>query len=151
MPEPDELQPDDLTIERTTELDLDIDELWTLISTPQGWSSWLVDETDLAVRPGSEGMAMQDGAERAVHIETVDEGRGVAFSWWDRDDPSSASFVRLDIVELPSGGSQLHISERFLGATASATASSSNANEDLAWQVRFVSLWLLALHSTVLA
>lgn len=94
---------------------------------------------------------MQDGAERAVHIETVDQGRGVAFSWWDRDDPSSASFVRLDIVELPSGGSQLHISERFLGATASATASSSIANEDLAWQVRFVSLWLLALHSTVLA
>jgi uncharacterized protein YndB with AHSA1/START domain len=150
MPEPDELQPDDLTIERTTELDLDIDELWTLISTPRGWSSWLVDETDLAVRPGSDGMAMQDGAERAVHIETVDEGRGVAFSWWDRDDPSSASFVRLDIVELPSGGSQLHISERFLGATAR-TTSSSIANEDLAWQVRFVSLWLLALHSTVLA
>lgn len=151
MPEPDELEPDDLTIERTTELDLDIDELWSLISTPQGWSSWLVDETDLAVRPGSDGMAMQDGTERAVHIETVDEGRRVSFSWWDPDDPSSASFVRLDIVELPSGGSQLHLSERFLGATASTTTSCSVAHQDVAWQVRFVSLWLLALHSTVLA
>ena len=151
MPEPDELQPDDLTIERTTELDLGVDELWALISTPQGWSSWLVDATDLDVRPGADGAARQDGTERAVHIETVDEGRRVSFSWWDPDDPSSASFVRLDIVELPSGGSQLHISERFLGATAGATTSCSIAHEDVAWQVRFVSLWLLALHSTVLA
>ena len=151
MPEPDELQPDDLTIERTTELDLDIDELWTLISTPQGWSAWLVDETDLAVRPGSEGVTVEDGSHRTVHIETVDEGRRVTFSWWDRDDPSSASFVRLDIVELPSGGSQLQISERFLNATASATTSCSIGDRDVAWQLRFVSLWLLALHSTVLA
>ena len=151
MHEPDDLNRDDLTIERTTELDLDIDELWTLISTPQGWSSWLVDETDLAVRPGSEGVTVQDGSHRIVHVETVAEGRQVTFSWWDRDDPSSASFVRLDIVELPSGGSQLHISERFLGATASATTSCSIDDTDVAWQVRFVSLWLLALHSTVLA
>ena len=148
MPQRDDLNPADLTIERTTQLDLDVDELWTLISTSQGWSSWLVDGTDLDVTPGSDGVALQDGTPRSVHIETVDEGRSVAFSWWDRDDPSSASFVRLDIVELPSGGSQLRISERFLGATDSAATSCSS---ELAWEVRFVSLWLLALHSTVLA
>jgi uncharacterized protein YndB with AHSA1/START domain len=148
MPQPDDLNPADLTVERTTELDLDIDELWTLISTPDGWSSWLVDETDLAVTPGSDGVALQDGTQLAVHIETVDTGCGLAFSWWDSDDPSSASFVRFDIVALPSGRSQLRISERFLGATASAITSCSS---ELAWEVRFVSLWLLALHSTVLA
>ncbi len=144
-------QPEDLVIERITDLDLGIEELWGLISTPEGWSSWLVDEADLVVIPGSDGVATQDGARRAVHVQTVEKGRGVTFSWWDGDDPAAASFVRLDIVELPSGGSQLHISERFLGASASVAMSSTQMDIDLAWQVRFVSLWLLALHSTVLA
>ena len=142
----------DLNVERTTDLDLGIEELWGLISTPEGWSSWLVDDTDLVVVPGSNGVATQDGAQRAVRIQTVEEGHGVAFSWWDRDDPSTASFVQLDIVELPSGGSQLHISERFLGVSAGAM---SAAHADLeiavhmAWRVRFVSLWLLALHTVL--
>ena len=155
MPQPDDLSPDltpnDLIIERTTDLDLGIEELWDLISTPEGWSSWLVDDADLVVVPGSNGVATQDGARRAVHVQTVERGRGLTFSWWDADDPSSVSFVQLDIVELPFGGSQLHISERLLGATASVAMSSVRMDVDVAWQVRFVSLWLLALHSTVLA
>ena len=142
---------EDLVIERTTDLDLGIQELWGLISTAEGWSSWLVDDAQLAVVPGSDGVATQDGARRAVHVQTVEEGRGVTFSWWDGDDPSSASFVRLDIVELPGGGSQLHISERLLGTTAGVAMHSVQTDIDVAWQVRFVSLWLLALHSTVLA
>ncbi len=150
MPQPDDLS-NDLIIERTTDLDLGIEELWRLISTPEGWSSWLVDDAQLVVVPGSNGLATQDGARRAVHVRSVEQRRGVTFSWCDGDDPSSASFVQLDIVELPSGGSQLHISERLLGATAGVAMSSVRTDVDVAWHVRFVSLWLLALHSTVLA
>ncbi|MEY2583625.1 MAG: hypothetical protein QOE09_3474 [Ilumatobacteraceae bacterium] len=153
---PDLPDREDLNIERTTDLDLGIEELWGLISTAEGWSSWLVDETDVVVVPHSDGAATHDGIRRAIHIDRVDEGRGVAFTWRDRDEPSSGSFVQLDIVELPSGGSRLRISERFIGASARAELSSSVGADvakdaDTAWQVRFVSLWLLALHSTVLA
>jgi uncharacterized protein YndB with AHSA1/START domain len=144
-------QPEDTTIERITDLDLDVHELWGLISTVEGWSSWLVDDADLVViRPGSTGTAVEDGVVREVRIDSITEGRGIAFSWWDRDDPSSGSFVQLAIVDLPTGGSQLHITERFVGAT-SAEAMSMSTPTAVAWDVRLVSLWLLALHSTVLA
>lgn len=142
-------QPEDLSVERTTELDLDVDELWTLISTAQGWSSWLVDDTELVVAPGAMGTAVEDGVVRDVHIDSISDGHSITFSWWDRDDPTSGSFVQLEIVELPNGRSQLNITERFVGATAmSASMSTSSA---VAWDVRLVSLWLLALHSIVMA
>ena len=139
---------DDLKIERITDLDLSADELWSLISTAEGWRSWLVDETQLDVEPHAQGTATEDGVVRDVRIDTVDDRRGINFSWWDRDDPSSASYVQLHIVELPNGRSQLHIAEEFVGASASAAMS---AEATLSWDVRMVSLWLLALHSTVMA
>jgi uncharacterized protein YndB with AHSA1/START domain len=140
--------PDDPTIERTTDLDMNVDELWTLISTADGWRSWLVDEADVDIAPDTVGSAVEDGLLRQVRIDSVTEGRGIAFSWWNLDDPSSASYVQLDIVELPDGHSRLHISEQFTGATSTTAMSCSTS---LSWDVRMVSLWLLALHSTVMA
>ena len=86
-------------------------------------------------------------ASQRVRIDPVDEGRGVGFSWWDRDDPSSASYVQLDIVELPGGGSQLHITERFV--VRARRASSTVGSTGVSWQVRFVSLWFMAVQSSV--
>lgn len=144
--------PDDLTIERTTDLDMGADKLWELISTREGWSSWLVDDTDVMIAPDQRGTATIDGLERSVSVDSIDARRAVTFSWWDRDDPSNASFVQLGIVELPDGRSQLRVTERYLGATASATMSCSvGITAGVAWEVRFASLWLLALHSTVMA
>jgi hypothetical protein len=145
-------QPDDLIIERTTDLDIGVERLWELISTAEGWSSWLVDDADVTIAPDENGIATNDGVEHCVHVDTITDGRGVTFSWWDRADPSSASYVQLGVVELPDGRSQLRITERFLGATASATMSCTlSVAAGIAWEVRFASLWLLALHSTVLA
>jgi uncharacterized protein YndB with AHSA1/START domain len=140
----------DLSIDRTTDLDLDVDELWALISTEDGWSSWLVDEAKVEITPDSAGTAVEDGVVRDVRIDSVSDGRSVNFSWWDRDDPTSGSFVQLAIVELPNGRSQLNITERFVGATAAMSASMSTSIA-VAWDVRLVSLWLLALHSIVMA
>jgi uncharacterized protein YndB with AHSA1/START domain len=141
-------QQDDLSIERTADLELSKDELWSLISTSEGWKSWLVDDAQIAVAPGSRGSATEEGAVRDVRIDRVDAGRGIAFSWWDRDDPSTSSYVQLDIVELDDGRSQLRIAEQFAGAATTAVMS---AEATVSWDVRMVSLWLLALHSTVMA
>ena len=140
--------PDDHAIERTTDLDLDVDELWALISTKEGWSSWLVDDADVVVAPDAIGTTVDDGVVRDVRIDTVDDRREISFSWWDRDDPASASYVQLAIVELPDHRSQLNITEQFIGSTSTRALSCSAA---VSWDVKLVSLWLLALHSTVMA
>ncbi len=140
--------PADPTIERTTDLDMTVDELWTLISTADGWSSWLTDTAEIVVAPDATGTAIEDGVVREIRIDSVYDGRHIDFTWWDRDDPSSASFVHLEIVELPDNRSQLQICEQFIGV-ASTTAVSCPTS--VSWDVRMVSLWLLELHSTVMA
>ncbi len=146
--------PHDLTIQRSTDLDLDIDELWALVSTAEGWASWLVDDANITITPNSTGTTRVGEIERAVRIDSMVERRSVSFSWWDQGDSdsdrgSSMSFVRLDVVELPDGRSRLNVSERLSAApTASASASISTA---IRWEIAMVSLWLLALHSLVMA
>lgn len=153
MSQPDDLAvPANLVIERTTDLDMDVERLWSLISTPDGWKSWLVDDADLEIAPAADGTAINDGRLRAVRIDSVDSGRTVGFSWWDRDDPSSASYVRLDVIALPKGRSQLHITERFVGATGTTTASATMSRAaGVSWEVRIISLWLMAVQSFVIA
>ena len=142
------MQPDDTIIERTADLEMDADQLWELISTADGWRSWLVDDTDVVVAARAAGTTTEDGAVRGVRVDSVTDRTRVEFTWWERDDPTSGSFVQLEIVELPEGRSQLRITEQLVGAGPAPTMSASMASS---WDVRLVSLWLLALHSTVMA
>src|SRR3954454_17591164 len=91
------------TVVRTTDLDMSVAELWRLISTAEGWCGWLVDDADIEVSAGSSGSASDAGIRREVRVNQVHERRGVDFVWWERDDPSSKSYVQLEIVELPTG------------------------------------------------
>ena len=141
-------QHEDPSIERHTDLDIEVSDLWTLISTAQGWSSWLVDDADVTISPGQTGTATDDGVERSVRINDVDLGHRIGFSWWNRDEPASVSYVQLDIVELPDNRSRLHVTERFGAVTATmATATTCS----ISWDVRLVSLWLMALPFHVMA
>ncbi|MGZ4771022.1 MAG: hypothetical protein ACXVLX_20630 [Ilumatobacteraceae bacterium] len=148
----------DLSIERSVDLDLDVDALWTLLSTADGWRSWLVDDADIDIAPDAIGTVTNDGVERSVRIESVTTGRGVGLMWWHRDDPSTASYVQLDIVELPCGRSHLDITERFLGGTTmtstmmmSMTNASVTSSVATRWDIALMSLWLLVLPSLVMA
>jgi uncharacterized protein YndB with AHSA1/START domain len=134
---------EELLIERDVELDVDIAEAWELISTPTGWRVWLVDDAEITVQPDADGTAVTDGAERTVHIDEVITGSRVGFTWWDRDDPSSVSYVQLDVVELSNGGSRLHTSERFVGSVPMAAS--------IGWDVRMVALWSLAVSHFAIA
>ena len=137
---------DDLFIQRSTDLDIDIEALWTVLSTADGWSAWLVDHAEIDIAPAATGTAMADGIERAVRIESVVTGHGIGFTWWDRRDPSTASYVQLDIVELPRGRSHLDITERLVGATTATSCSVASK-----WDVALVSLWMLTLPFLVMA
>jgi hypothetical protein len=141
-------QPDDLFVQRTTDLDIDVKELWTLISTADGWRDWLVDEADVTIATDSSGIVVDDQVERLVHIGTITDGRRINFSWCEVGEPSTTSYVQLEIVELPAGRSRLNITERFASTTTAATMSAAVTTT---WDVRLISLWLLALPFHVMA
>jgi uncharacterized protein YndB with AHSA1/START domain len=132
---------EELQIEREVELDVDAAEAWELISTPAGWSTWLVDEAEMT--PDGDGTVITDEAERVVRIEEVIVGTRVGFTWWERDDPSRVSYVQLDVVELEGGRSRLHTSERFVG--------SLTAMASVDWDVRLIALWSLAVSHFAIA
>src|SRR3954464_4315867 len=89
------------TAARSTDLDMDVDELWRLISTADGWREWLVDDAHIDVSPGSSGSASDAGIGRDVRIDHVNDRHSVDFVWWERGEPSSKSYVQLEIVESP--------------------------------------------------
>jgi uncharacterized protein YndB with AHSA1/START domain len=109
-------------VERTVDLDVDRQELWALIATPEGWREWMVDDVvgDVVV---------DRGVVRRVRVDETHEGESIAFTWWEDGDPLSVSHVRLTIDD-----GRLQITEQLLGAPRSAEAR-------LAWEVRVCSLW----------
>jgi len=141
-------QPNDLFVERTTDLDIDVAELWTLISTADGWREWLVDDADVDIADDSGGTVVDDQIERVVHIGAITDGHHIDFSWWEVGEPSTTSYVQLEIVELPAGRSRLNITERF---PSSSTSAAMSAAVTTTWDVRLISLWLLALPFHVMA
>jgi uncharacterized protein YndB with AHSA1/START domain len=69
-------------VRRETELDAAREDVWSLVSEPEGLATWLADEVDLdAVQPGARGTVTEHGEERHVTIEEVEPGRRVALSW----------------------------------------------------------------------
>jgi uncharacterized protein YndB with AHSA1/START domain len=99
-------------VRRETVLDAPRDEVWTLMANPEGLETWLADDVALdAIEPGAAGTVTEDGEERHVTIEEVEEGRRVALSWCaPGGDPSLVELTlddeedgrtRMVIVELP--------------------------------------------------
>ena len=125
---------DGTRITRTVETDLDVDELWSLVADGDGWARWMVDEADVELAPGSAGTVVDDGVERSVRIDEIDDHR-VAFTWWPEARPELVSAVEL--VVLPAvGGSELRVTEISLSASTVPA---------LAWDVRMMLLVAQAL------
>jgi uncharacterized protein YndB with AHSA1/START domain len=133
-----------LLIRRSEEIDLDIDAVWELISTADGWSAWLVDDAHLEIAPGRGGVVRDDGRERLVRVDTMSERHRVAFTWWDGDEPGSASHVQLEVVQVDTQRSRIEITERFVG-TARAAAAPTARVAGRRWETKLLMLCLLAM------
>jgi uncharacterized protein YndB with AHSA1/START domain len=129
-------------VRRTVDTDLAPDDLWALVTDGDAWATWMVDEADVAVRPGAGGRVVDDGVERTVRIDRLDEdgsGLCVGFTWWPDDRPHLVSAVEL--VVLPAAtGSRLRVTETFASASALAP---------LGWDVRLMLLVARALTISV--
>ena len=130
-------------ITRTVETELPVERLWELVADGESWPAWMVDEAQVDISPGAQGTVIDDGHERAVHIGVVGD-QHVSFTWWPVGDERLASTVEL--VVLPrSGGSALHVTERF-PATLTASAATTAG---MAWDIRTLLLVLAVAPSLV--
>ena len=132
---------DELHVEREIILEDDTAEVWSLVGSSDGWQQWLVDSAALEVAEGAVGEVTDDGVTREVRVTEVDEQRSVRFQWWEREDPSSASEVTIEVQPLLGGGSRVLIVERSLSAPTMRATSTR-------WEVRAL---LLALTRCTLA
>ena len=132
-----------LVIDRTVDLEVAPDELWRLISTADGWRSWLVDEAQLerdGVGALVGGAVTDHDVVKLVRVDEIREGRSIAFTWWNPHPsdrvPAGVSKVGLEIVDNGDGTSRLQITEQLRSAPGVVTQTTRNA-----WEVRVCSLW----------
>ncbi|MFN8021566.1 MAG: SRPBCC domain-containing protein [Acidimicrobiales bacterium] len=126
----------DAPVRITREIDLDLspDELWSLLADGDRWAEWLVDDGQLVLRPGADGVVVDDGTTRHVHVHTIEHGERVTFDWWADDEHADRSHVELEVVR-DGDRTGLRVTETF------ACAGTASARAEVSWDVR-----LLVLH-----
>src|SRR4051812_25696124 len=113
-------------VRREIVLDAPREQVWELVSEPDGLSTWLADGVELdAVAPGERGTVHEDGELRDVTIEEVEPGRRVALSWCaPGGDPS---LVELTLDDHDEGSTRLVVVEVPLVALRVAAAETIHA------------------------
>ena len=125
-----------------TELDASPDEVWEVLTDPEGVESWLGEGSTLEPVPGGnlDVADTETGVPKRGRVEHVEHSRRLTFTWWPADDESgeagdAASTVNIELI--PSGaGTRLTVTERPL--TSLGTADTSAA----AWSWRIVDVEL---------
>jgi uncharacterized protein YndB with AHSA1/START domain len=139
-----------LSITRRVDLDIDADQLWAALSDPAQLAAWLGDEVDLDVRQGGAGTVVDDGILRHVRSDHVSEGRELAFTWWEADQPNVASTVRFEVEQRPAGGSRLAIVETFDPDSGGSSVAKARAVAAQRWGVRVMCLWACTVTAVAL-
>jgi uncharacterized protein YndB with AHSA1/START domain len=116
-------------VTQCVDLDADLATVWQAVADPERRRQWLDDE---------------DAQGRLVHVEHVDEGRLLSWTWWRPGDEDGASRVDVQLTELDGGGTRVLVHERLLlpGLGASVQARSGLRAQNL-WGARLFGLELL--------
>ena len=148
---PDE--PQSHVVRRNVELDVSVEQLWDLVSDPARLAEWLGDAVDIDLQPGGTGAITDDGVLKFVHVDRVDSGRQLSFSWWEPDQPQHTAQVVFEVAPTPGGGSRLEITETMLTTpSASMTASAVSAEaRQLQWEARVCALWACTVVAALIA
>src|SRR4051812_36326849 len=131
-----------MELTRRVDLDASAEELWELISEPDRLSEWLGESVDLDVRPGGTGAVTDDGVLKFVHVDRVEPGRALSFSWWEPDQPQQTAQVLFQISSRPGGGSRLDITETLCAAEPASR---------LRWEARVCLLWACTVVAALVA
>jgi len=143
----------DTSVEQSTEIDADVDEVWDVLADPDALGSWLGRDVDLRLAPGAAGRVVDpDGTVRQVLVTDVDEHRRVAWHWWEDGGPLTS--VEITLTPTPSG-TRVDVHEIYaaapravLGTAAlrgSAVAPLSITGVDATWFARTPARWSIRL------
>ncbi|MBN8866567.1 MAG: SRPBCC domain-containing protein [Solirubrobacterales bacterium] len=86
-------------VTKEVELDSEPERAWRAISEEGELAGWLGEEVEVDLVPGGEITVTDEGRERSGFVETVEEGRGIAF-WWSEPGGES-SRVELEVIADP--------------------------------------------------
>jgi uncharacterized protein YndB with AHSA1/START domain len=100
-------------IEQHVDLDTDAEEAWRAISDRDELAAWFGGAVDVEIRPGEAGTIVDDdGVRHEVLITDVEEGRCVAWHWWDERGELSS----VEITVEPAGGmTRVRVVEQLVG------------------------------------
>lgn len=84
---------------REVELDSGPERAWRAISEEAELAEWLGGPVEIELVPGGEVRVADDRGDRAGFVESVEEGRRVAF-WWSRRSEESTR-VELEVIARP--------------------------------------------------
>lgn len=134
-------------VERSVELDADVDAVLELVADTSSWASWL-GTWEADDRDGRARVTTDDGVTRVVERFGRTEGT-VTWRWTPEGDPDEVSEVHIEVAPLDDGRSRMTVREVMerAGAGASSTAVPSFAG----WvAVLLVLQVLVALRSDLL-
>ena len=126
------------SVTRYVDVDADVDAVWEAVADPERRRLWLDDD---------------DAAGRLVHVERIDEGRMLSWTWWHPGDEGTASQVDVQLTQLDGGGTRVVVHERmlFTAANAGAGMARAQARSGNAWGTRLFGLQLLVAAAGALA
>lgn len=84
---------------KEVELESEPERAWRAISEESELSEWLGGEVDVDLVPGGEISVQDEAGDRTGFVESVDEGRGIAF-WWSVGEEESTR-VELEVISDP--------------------------------------------------
>jgi uncharacterized protein YndB with AHSA1/START domain len=122
-------------VTRTVDLDAAPDDVWDAVADPERRQAWLDDD---------------DAIDREVRIDSIDDGRSLAWTWWDPGQPTGASRVEIVLTELATGGTRVAVTERLVappgaGAATATMTAQARLGAGSAWDSRLLGLELLLL------
>jgi uncharacterized protein YndB with AHSA1/START domain len=94
-------------MDHTSTFTADVDEVWEVLTDPEGVESWLGEGSRLTPVEGADldVADVETGIRRHGRVETVEPRRRLGFVWWPADDDGSdgTTATRVDIVLVPDG------------------------------------------------
>jgi len=127
-------------IERQVTLPVDVDEAWELLTRPDDLPGWLGAEVELDPAPGRSGRVLDDdGTLRRLVVDTVDDGRRIAWRWWTDEAPHEVTQVEITLLPA-TGGTTVRVVEQLSCSTPMARARAGEA-----WSHRLLHLEALLL------
>ena len=108
---------DERVVEKTLELQADVERVWRAITDPEALARWFPDEADFQATPGNEGAFVwnQHGS-YAVHVDEADPPHRLVWRWVHKTgvpfaEGGVATTVEWTLTARPDGGTTLHLRE----------------------------------------